>query len=368
MPLDSMKLVLNEDLSALNEDASHVLSLNERLTRYALYVSQLECSTKELGAQVETYMARQRGEPWAITELDKTVRASLTNAEMAKLIDLEEAILGIIFGADGEYAGGSWSSSTKAGMSRGPMEGMLSRDEAEMDANSKLLELQSRMESDYLARLAESSAAPSARQQPTTAIQTLLFSATWPIEVQLLAKGVLGQNVVTVEVGGAILQHGGRAGAHIEQRHTVCTEEEKLPTLITLLEERLGAASASAQPPRLLVFTASKRRCEELTRALRADGWPALGLHGDKSQEERDWVLHEFRTGAAPLLVATDVAQRGLDIKEIALVLNFDAPTSTEAYVHRIGRSGRAGAAGAAHTLLTPEEASGPVGQMLAST
>ena len=79
-------------------------------------------------------------------------------------------------------------------------------------------------------------------------------------------------------------------------------------------------------------------------------------------------MLHEFRTGAAPLLVATDVAQRGLDIKEIALVLNFDAPTSTEAYVHRIGRSGRAGAAGAAHTLLTPEEASGPVGQMLAST
>ena len=108
---------------------------------------------------------------------------------------------------------------------------------------------------------------------------------------------------------------------------------------------------------RVLVFCASKRRCDEITRELRLDGWPALAIHGDKSQEERDWVLHEFKTGAQPLLVATDVAQRGLDIKEVGTVLNYDCPSSGESYVHRIGRTGRAGAAGSAYTLLTSEDA-----------
>ena len=75
------------------------------------------------------------------------------------------------------------------------------------------------------------------------------------------------------------------------------------------------------------------------------------------TQEERDWVLHEFKQGHQPLLIATDVAQRGLDIKDVRCVINFDCPTSGEAYVHRIGRNGRAGSAGSAHTLLTPEDA-----------
>ena len=98
-------------------------------------------------------------------------------------------------------------------------------------------------------------------------------------------------------------------------------------------------------------------RCDDLTRALRVDGWPALGLHGDKAQEERDWVLHEFKSGRQPLLVATDVAQRGLDIKDVRAVINFDAPSRGEAYVHRIGRTARAGASGSAYTLLTAEDA-----------
>ena len=108
---------------------------------------------------------------------------------------------------------------------------------------------------------------------------------------------------------------------------------------------------------RLLVFCSSKRRCEEVTRALRLDGWPALAIHGDKAQEERDWALHEFKHGSCPLLVATDVAQRGLDIKEVNMVINYDCPASGEAYVHRIGRTGRAGSSGSSHILLTAEDA-----------
>ena len=182
--------------------------------------------------------------------------------------------------------------------------------------------------------------------------QTLLFSATWPAEVQALATGVLLPGSLVVEVGGA-LARSGRANARISQRVQVVEEAGKMPALVGLLEELMDTDTDS----RLMIFTSSRRRADDLTRALRLDGWPALALHGDKSQEERDWVLHEFKEGRQPLLVATDVAQRGLDIKDVRCVINFDCPSSGEAYVHRIGRSGRAGADGAAVTLLTAEDA-----------
>ena len=149
-------------------------------------------------------------------------------------------------------------------------------------------------------------------------------------------------NIITVEVGGA-LTSGGRANARIEQRVSVCeSDAAKLPALVNLLEELMDDGV------RLLIFCSSKRRCEDLTRALRIDGWPALALHGDKPQEERDWALQEFKEGTNPLLIATDVAQRGLDIKDVRCVVNFDCPASGEAYVHRIGRTGRAGSSGRA--------------------
>lgn len=181
--------------------------------------------------------------------------------------------------------------------------------------------------------------------------QTLLFSATWPADVQALARRHMRADAITVEVGGA-LASGGRANANIEQRVTVVEDETaKLPTLMRLLEETME------DNVRLLVFCSSKRRCEEVTRALRLDGWPALAIHGDKAQEERDWALHEFKHGSCPLLVATDVAQRGLDIKDVRMVINYDCPASGEAYVHRIGRTGRAGSSGSSHILLTAEDA-----------
>lgn len=186
--------------------------------------------------------------------------------------------------------------------------------------------------------------------------QTMLFSATWPVEVQALAARLLLPDALTIEVGGA-LAAGGRANTQIEQRITVCTEAAKLSSLVALLEDCLAQALDGESVPRIMIFCSSKKRCEEVTRALRVDGWPALGIHGDKSQEEREWVLNEFKTGEQPLLVATDVAQRGLDIRNVQCVINFDAPANGESYVHRIGRSGRAGSKGSAHTLLCESDA-----------
>jgi len=94
-----------------------------------------------------------------------------------------------------------------------------------------------------------------------------------------------------------------------------------------------------------------------LTYTLRKDGWPARAIHGDKGQDERDWVLSEFRSGKAPLMIATDVASRGLDVKDISTVINYDMSGSIEDYVHRIGRTGRAGHQGTAFTLFTPNDA-----------
>ncbi|KAJ2459839.1 ATP-dependent RNA helicase dbp2 [Coemansia sp. RSA 2424] len=99
----------------------------------------------------------------------------------------------------------------------------------------------------------------------------------------------------------------------------------------------------------------TKRNADDITRNLRQDGWPALAIHGDKSQSERDWVIREFRSGKSPIMVATDVASRGLDIKDVKFVINYDFPINIEDYVHRIGRTGRAGASGTAITFFTTE-------------
>jgi hypothetical protein len=107
---------------------------------------------------------------------------------------------------------------------------------------------------------------------------------------------------------------------------------------------------------KILIFAETKRGADNLTRDLRGDGWPALSIHGDKKQEERIWVLEEFRNGKSPIMVATDVASRGLDVKDIRYVINFDFPNQIEDYIHRIGRTGRAGAQGSAYTFFSPEK------------
>lgn len=107
---------------------------------------------------------------------------------------------------------------------------------------------------------------------------------------------------------------------------------------------------------KVLIFVATKRTADDLTANLRQDGWPALAIHGDKSQGERDWVLQQFKDGKSPIMVATDVASRGIHVNGINLVVNYDFPNNVEDYVHRIGRTGRAGAKGAAITYFTQKD------------
>merc|ERR1719474_2088252 len=108
---------------------------------------------------------------------------------------------------------------------------------------------------------------------------------------------------------------------------------------------------------KIIVFTETKRKCDELTRLMRKDGWPAMCIHGDKQQTEREWVLNEFKKGSTAILDATDVAARGLDVDDVKFVINYDYPSNSEDYIHRIGRTGRKGNSGTAYTLFTRSNA-----------
>ncbi|KAK6123564.1 hypothetical protein DH2020_042685 [Rehmannia glutinosa] len=171
--------------------------------------------------------------------------------------------------------------------------------------------------------------------------QTLYWSATWPREVETLARQFL-RNPYKVIIGSADL----KANQSIHQIVEVMTDLEKYNRLIRLLKDVMDGS-------KILIFVETKKGCDQVTRQLRMDGWPALSIHGDKSQDERDWVLAEFKTGRSPIMIATDVAARGLDVKDIKCVVNYDFPSSLEDYVHRIGRTGRAGATGTAFTFFT---------------
>ncbi|KAL5183218.1 DEAD-box ATP-dependent RNA helicase 30 [Glycine soja] len=181
--------------------------------------------------------------------------------------------------------------------------------------------------------------------------QTLLWSATWPRDVETLARQFL-HNPYKVIIGSPYL----KANQSINQIVEVVTDMEKYNRLIRLLKEVMDGS-------RILIFMETKKGCDQVTRQMRVDGWPALSIHGDKNQAERDWVLAEFKSGRSPIMTATDVAARGLGpycqcvgtayVKDIKCVINYDFPTSLEDYVHRIGRTGRAGAKGTAYTFFT---------------
>merc|ERR1719253_123258 len=175
--------------------------------------------------------------------------------------------------------------------------------------------------------------------------QTLLWSATWPREVQALARDLCKEEPVHVNVGSNSL----RTAHTIRQYVEVVNESDKSSRLRRLLEKVMDGS-------KILIFTETKRGGDQLTRDMRTDGWPALCMHGDKKQEERDWVLKEFKEGKSPILVATDVASRGIDVKDIKYVINYDFPGSIEDYIHRVGRTGRAGATGSSYTFFTSDK------------
>ncbi len=167
--------------------------------------------------------------------------------------------------------------------------------------------------------------------------QTALFSATMPPEIRRLADQYL-YDPVTVKVKTATL-----TVDTVEQFALEVTPREKPEALARVLE--------AERPEQALVFVRTKIRCDQLYRSLRDKGMNVKALHGDMSQGSRDGVMISFKDGRLPLLIATDVASRGLDISGISHVINFDVPTSPDVYVHRIGRTGRVGRSGRAITF-----------------
>jgi ATP-dependent RNA helicase DeaD len=172
--------------------------------------------------------------------------------------------------------------------------------------------------------------------------QTALFSATMPPEIRRLAEQYM-YDPVTIKVKTETL-----TVDTVEQFALECKPREKVSGLIEVLQ--------SERPEQAIVFVRTKIRCEQLHRDLRDRGMDVRALHGDMTQGARDGVMISFKSGRLPLLVATDVAARGLDISGVSHVINYDVPTSPDVYVHRIGRTARVGRSGRAITLYEPRQ------------
>ncbi|KAL0916487.1 hypothetical protein M5K25_014007 [Dendrobium thyrsiflorum] len=174
--------------------------------------------------------------------------------------------------------------------------------------------------------------------------QTLMYTATWPMEVRKIAGDLL-VDAVQVNIGSVDELVANKA---ITQYVEVVSQMDKQRRLEQILRSRERGS-------KVIIFCSTKKLCDQLAYSI---GRPfgAIAIHGDKSQQERDNVLNQFRTGRFPILVATDVAARGLDIKDIRVVINYDFPNGIEDYVHRIGRTGRAGATGVSYTFFTDQD------------
>jgi ATP-dependent RNA helicase DeaD len=172
--------------------------------------------------------------------------------------------------------------------------------------------------------------------------QTALFSATMPPPIRELAARHL-YDPQTIKVKAATLTID-----TVEQFQVETKPADKVATLVRVLE--------SERPRQAIVFVRTKVRCDQLFRTLRDRGMNVKALHGDMSQGARDGVMLSFKAGRLPILVATDVAARGLDISGVTHVVNYDIPTSPDVYVHRIGRTGRYGETGRAITFVEPRQ------------
>ncbi len=173
--------------------------------------------------------------------------------------------------------------------------------------------------------------------------QTLLFSATYPDNIRQISRSIQ-QNPAMVEVEDAVAHE----DAVIEQVFFEIKKHERQTTLLAFFEHH--------RPSNGIVFCNTKQQCGEVADFLNQHDIEAKALHGDLDQRERDQVLLQVANGSCPVLVATDVAARGLDIKALAMVINFELPRDPEVYVHRIGRTGRAGETGLALSLVTESE------------
>ncbi len=172
--------------------------------------------------------------------------------------------------------------------------------------------------------------------------QTLFFSATMPVEIKKLSDSLL-KNPVIVQTAPA-----STAAVTVKQYVYHVKTENKKALLKFILDKE--------SKPHVLVFTRTKRGADKLAKSLNADGIKAEAIHGNKSQNARQKALDRFKNRQISMLIATDVASRGLDITEISHVINFDLPEEAETYIHRIGRTGRAGYSGIAISFCSPDE------------
>ena len=172
--------------------------------------------------------------------------------------------------------------------------------------------------------------------------QTMMFSATMPKEIKDLALNILHEPKFISITKNRITNE------NIKQNYYVVEEHERDDALIRLLDYK--------DPAKSIVFCRTKKEVDRLSNLLISQGYMAKGLHGDMEQRQREEVIKSFKKGNLEILIATDVAARGLDVNDVTHVFNYHIPFDSESYVHRIGRTGRAGKEGVAITILTPKE------------
>ena len=174
--------------------------------------------------------------------------------------------------------------------------------------------------------------------------QTVMFSATFPRAMEALARSALS-DPVEIQVGGKSV-----VNSDIEQLVEMREEEDRFLRALELLGEWYERG-------KIIIFVAKQDKCDRVFRDLLRSGYPCLSLHGGKEQTDRECTIADFKSDVCNVLVATSVAARGLDVKDLRLVINYDTPNHLEDYVHRVGRTGRAGNKGTAVTFISSEEA-----------
>lgn len=175
--------------------------------------------------------------------------------------------------------------------------------------------------------------------------QTLMFSATWPREVRTLAQEYL-QEFTQVKIGSTEL----RANPNIKQIIKPCSSYEKEEEFLNVIKSNHAEQGGNAKT---LIFTQTKRMADQIAHKIYRMGIQCAAIHGDKSQSQRESILRDFRNNQLQVVVATDVAARGLDVNDISYVINYDMPENITDYIHRIGRTGRHNKTGTAYSFVT---------------
>jgi len=175
--------------------------------------------------------------------------------------------------------------------------------------------------------------------------QTLMWSATWPKKVEALADAFMSKPT-RINIGSSDIS----ANANVTQQFVICNEHEQLQKIKKILGD------PTEQKEKVLIFVAKKTTADWLALNLHSAKYKVAAIHGDKPQASRDNVMENFREGHCTILIATDVASRGLDVRDIAKVINYNFPLCIEDYVHRVGRTGRAGKKGLAISFLVPQD------------